>query len=211
MAKEKTEEKNIDAKEAKAEATPKAPRQREQQHMGGIVRIAGRDIDDSYTLFMALTKVKGIGHSMAHALSINIKDKYGIGPETKLSELDEQKISKIEELLKNPKSAGIPAFMLNRRKDRETGEDMHMIGTDVTVRIKQDVDADIKLQDWRGYRHQYGQKVRGQRTRSTGRTEETIGVTKKKEMPAAAGAAASAAAGAEKKPARQAQSGGAKK
>ena len=215
MAKEKTEEKNEknekNAVEAQVEPTPKAPKQKEQ-HMGGIIRIAGRDIDDSYTLFMALTKVKGIGHSMAHALSIGIKEKHGIDPNMKLSELDEQRIANVEEVLKNPKEFGVPSFLLNRRKDRETGEDMHVIGTDVTVRVRQDVDADVKLQDWRGYRHQYGQKVRGQRNRSTGRTGETIGVTKKKEMPATAGAGAAApAAGAEKKAAKPSPAAAAKK
>ena len=56
---------------------------------------------------------------------------------------------------------------------------MHMIGVDLTVKNRQDVDNMIRIQAWRGHRHQYGQKVRGQRTRSTGRTGATMGVMKK--------------------------------
>ncbi|MGD0511191.1 MAG: 30S ribosomal protein S13, partial [Candidatus Micrarchaeaceae archaeon] len=51
---------------------------------------------------------------------------------------------------------------------------------------------------WRGFRHQYGQKVRGQSTRSTGRTGITVGVTKKS-IQTAEKAAKAPAKGAEKK------------
>ena len=47
---------------------------------------------------------------------------------------------------------------------------MHVVGTDLIVQTKQDIDDMVKQQTWVGFRHQYGQKVRGQRTRSTGRT-----------------------------------------
>lgn len=57
---------------------------------------------------------------------------------------------------------------------------MHLVGTDLMVKNKDDVENAIKAQTWRGYRHQFGQKVNGQRSRSTGRTGETMGVTKKK-------------------------------
>ena len=43
----------------------------------------------------------------------------------------------------------------------------------------------------RGFRHQYGQKVRGQKTRSTGRTGSTVGVVKKSLQPAKKGAGGS--------------------
>jgi small subunit ribosomal protein S13 len=48
------------------------------------------------------------------------------------------------------------------------------------VQTRQDIEDMIKQQTYVGFRHQYGQKVRGQRTRSTGRTGATVGVTKKK-------------------------------
>jgi small subunit ribosomal protein S13 len=37
-----------------------------------------------------------------------------------------------------------------------------------------------EMNSWRGYRHAYGLKVRGQRTRSTGRKGKAVGVKVKK-------------------------------
>ena len=37
-----------------------------------------------------------------------------------------------------------------------------------------------KIGSWKGYRHSHGLKVRGQKTRTTGRTRKTLGVKKKK-------------------------------
>jgi small subunit ribosomal protein S13 len=41
---------------------------------------------------------------------------------------------------------------------------------------------------WRGYRHAYGLKVRGQRTKTTGRAGKALGVKKKEIMAKAAAA-----------------------
>ena len=89
-------------------------------------------------------------------------------------------------MIKNPAKYGIPNYMLNRNKDMETGNNLHLVSNDLIFATRQDVSRDVALRLWRGFRHQYGQKVRGQRTRSTGRTGETIGVMKKSAQPAAA-------------------------
>lgn len=49
----------------------------------------------------------------------------------------------------------------------------------MTFAVRQDINRDISIRTWRGYRHQHGQKVRGQHTRSSGRTGATVGVMKK--------------------------------
>ncbi len=145
----------------------------------GIVRIAGRDINGNFKIVKALMQVKGVGSTMASAIANVAYTKFGIDPSTKIGVLPEEKIAEIESIMKNPTKFGIPEYLLNRRKDRETGENLHLIGSDLTVRVRQDIEYDMKIQSWRGFRHQYGQKVRGQRTRSTGRTGATVGVTKK--------------------------------
>ena len=43
-----------------------------------------------------------------------------------------------------------------------------------------DVNMMRKIRCYKGIRHETGQKVRGQRTKSTGRTGKTVGVSKKK-------------------------------
>lgn len=167
---------------------------RQQRPEITIVRLAGRDINGNFKIEKALANVKGIGSNMAHALSLAIERKLNIKPDTRIGSLSDQELASIENVMKNPKGGNIPNFMFNRRKDLDSGQDMHIFGTDVIVRIKQDIDNGIKMQSWRGFRHQYGQKVRGQRTRSTGRTGATIGVTKKKGLEGAAAGAKAAEA-----------------
>ncbi len=93
--------------------------------------------------------------------------------------LSEEQIESIEAVIKEPSKYGIPSYMLNHRKDMETGKDVHIIGNDLTFAIRQDVNRSVIMRAWKGYRHQHSQKVRGQRTKSTGRTGATIGVMKK--------------------------------
>jgi small subunit ribosomal protein S13 len=45
----------------------------------------------------------------------------------------------------------------------------------------EDINILRKIRCYRGIRHETGQKVRGQRTKSTGRTGITVGVKRKKE------------------------------
>ncbi len=166
---------------AKENEEPKAAKPQEQKKAAStsIVRIAGKDIDGDFDIPSALMQIKGIGYNMANAISLGLRDIYNIPRETTIGSLDEAGIEKIEELLKDPKKAKMPLYLLNRQRDRETGENLHVVGTDLIVKTRQDIENDIKIQTYRGFRHRYGQKVRGQKTRSTGRTGATVGVTKK--------------------------------
>ena len=74
--------------------------------------------------------------------------------------------------------ATYPEFNLNRQKDMQTGENQHVIETDLIVSKKQDIDLERILQSWRGTRHSLNLKVRGQRTRCTGRAGKVVGVRK---------------------------------
>ncbi|RMF30503.1 MAG: 30S ribosomal protein S13, partial [Candidatus Nitrosothermus koennekii] len=85
----------------------------------------------------------------------------------------------IEEALKDPTRVNIPVWYLNRRKDIETGKDIHLITSDLDMTLRNDLERERITQSWRGIRHMYGLKVRGQRTRTTGRRRGgTIGVRK---------------------------------
>ncbi len=154
-----------------------------------IIRMSGRDINGNFTIQKAIDQIKGVGANLAHAIAFNAEKKYGIPMSTKLQDLSEENLEKLEEAIKDPVRLGIPSYLFNRRKDLETGKDLHMVGVDLMVKTRQDIDREIKIQTYRGFRHQYGQKVRGQRTRSTGRTGATIGVTKKGAAPAGPAAA----------------------
>jgi small subunit ribosomal protein S13 len=71
--------------------------------------------------------------------------------------------------------------MMNRPKDVYTGESRHLFGNDVSLTREEDVNIMRKIRCYKGIRHETGQKVRGQRTKSAGRTGLTVGVKRKKE------------------------------
>ena len=145
--------------------------------MREIVRIANTDLDGRKKVVEGIKNIKGIGHTFARAVVWAAK----IDPEKKLGELSDEEIERIEAVLKDPKSHGIPSYLLNRRKDLETGEDLHLIGDEVDIKMKFDIQREIDLKTWRGIRHMYGLPVRGRRLRGTFRRGRMIKVGKKKE------------------------------
>jgi len=145
---------------------------REFQH---IIRFAGTDIEGSQPVTYALTSVKGVGIKLANA----VIEKAGISPEARMGFLSSADVEKIEDIITNPVKYGIPAWLLNRRKDVETGENIHLLGSDLVLQTKNDIDQMKKIKSWKGFRHSYGLKVRGQRTKTTGRKGKAIGVKKK--------------------------------
>ncbi|HLN90081.1 MAG TPA: 30S ribosomal protein S13, partial [Candidatus Binatia bacterium] len=59
------------------------------------------------------------------------------------------------------------------------GKDSHILSADLALKIKTDIDGAKEIRSWRGYRHAYSLKVRGQRTKTTGRAGKALGVKKK--------------------------------
>jgi small subunit ribosomal protein S13 len=148
------------------------------------LRIVDTDVDGTLKTSYALSKIKGISLSLANA----ILTKTSISPEKRAGFLTEAEIEKIEEVIKDPAKNGIPSWLFNRRKELETGRDTHLISADLVLRTKMDIEKMKEIKSWRGYRHAYGLKVRGQRTKTTGRAGKALGVKKKTLMqrPAAA-------------------------
>jgi small subunit ribosomal protein S13 len=111
---------------------------------------------------MGLQKIKGVSFMMANAFCALA----GIEKTKRVGDLQETDISKLDSLIRNKKPADIPTWMLNRRKDMETGEDIHLIGGDLTFTHESDLRLLKKIKCYRGIRHMQGAPVRGQRTRS---------------------------------------------
>ncbi|MCW4006207.1 MAG: 30S ribosomal protein S13 [Candidatus Bathyarchaeota archaeon] len=145
------------------------------QEFNHIVRILGSDSAGTAKAVYAATKVKGVNLSLANI----ILKKAGINPDLRAGFLTESEISKIEDIIKDPYSYNIPAWLLNRRKDSDTGKDLHVISADLALATKNDIDLAKSIRCWRGYRHAYSLKVRGQRTKTTGRAGKSLGVKKK--------------------------------
>jgi len=141
-----------------------------------IVRLAGKDLDGTRKVAYALTQIKGINIRLADA----IVKKVEVPPDKRLGFLSEAEIRRIEDAILNINNYNIPSWLLNRRKDLESGKDIHLITSDLDLKMKEDIEREQAIKSWRGYRHSYGLKVRGQRTRTTGRKGRSVGVKKRR-------------------------------
>ena len=140
-----------------------------------IVRLHGSNLDGTKLIPYALCDIKGVGIRVARAIVKNL----GLDPFERLGVLSDADIRKLEEILENPVSRGIPVWMLNRRKDMYTGEDIHLLTSDLTLREKEDIDLMRETRSWKGERHARGLKVRGQKTKTTARKGRSIGVSRR--------------------------------
>lgn len=143
-----------------------------------IVRILETDIDGELPLVYGLSEVKGLGY----AFSLAICRVLGLNPEQRVGFLSDEVVKSIEDAARNPDKYGIPSWIYNRRKDYTSGEDLHLTGANLIYYVKEDIEREKRIKSWRGIRHSLGLKVRGQRTRTTGRTGLTVGVRKKRQQ-----------------------------
>ena len=120
-----------------------------------------------------------ISTTIERSLANAMLRKAGIGPDKRAGFLAEAEIERLEEIIKDPAKSGLPSWLLNRRKELETGKDTHLTSSDLVLRTKMDIEKMKEIKSWRGYRHAYGLKVRGQRTKTTGRAGKALGVKKK--------------------------------
>jgi small subunit ribosomal protein S13 len=110
-----------------------------------MARIAGVDIPRNKHIGVSLQYIYGIGPS----LSQKILDQTGINPDIKVSDLTEDEVNRLRELI-----------------DREFS---------VEGELRKEVNLNIKrlteIGSYRGIRHRFGLPVRGQRTRTNARTK----------------------------------------
>ena len=142
-----------------------------------IVRILSTDIEGGMNLYAGLAKIKGISWSLSNAICKSLC----MEKARKIGSLTEEEIRKISSFAKNPL---IPNFLLNRRNDFETGEDRHMIGTDLDLRKDFDIKRLKKIRSYKGIRHAAKLPVRGQRTKGHFRKNKSKGVGIKKKTKA---------------------------
>ena len=155
-----------------------------------LIRILGNDMPGENKTLIGLTQIRGIGYMFANSMLQILK----INPDSRIGTLSADQVSSIEKMIQDPKSQNFPTWFLNRQKDIETGDDMHLVTSDIAFNLRNDVEREKGVFSWRGYRHMYGLKVRGQRTRCTGRKGGAVGVAKGgKVLPARGGAGAPAA------------------
>ena len=131
-----------------------------------MARIAGVDLPNEKRVDIGLTYIFGIGRANV----VGLLEKAKVDPATRVKDLSEDEVKRL--------AKAIDGIMVEGDLQREVGQN---------IRRLEDIGT------YRGLRHRKGLPVRGQRTRSNGRTRrgkrKTVG-TVRKEAPAAAKSAA---------------------
>ena len=139
-----------------------------------ITRVAGKDIEGSKKIVVALSEIRGIGYNLAQVTLQSLN----INPSLRIGFLTDKEITEIETAIRNPSRTGIPSWYLNRQKDMDNGGNNHFITSDLDFAVSSDIEREKSVMSWKGYRHMFGLKVRGQCTRTTGRRGGAVGVKK---------------------------------
>lgn len=140
------------------------------------------DLDGNKALGNNLTKIKGVGPMLSHAICYLTK----IDKTAKTGFLSEEDIKKLNDTMKNISSQNLPKWLLNRRADPETGEDLHLFMSNLDFIKTNDLKQMMKIKSYRGFRHSAKLPSRGQRTKSNFRKSKStnksgsLGVKRKK-------------------------------
>ncbi len=140
-----------------------------------LVRLVNTDLDGKINVVNALTGIKGVNHRLsriiATAAEVPLTERIGNLNDEQLDSLS-QALDSVEEFT--------PVWMRNRRMDPISGDDIHMVGSEIDLTLEEDVNTMKKIKSWKGHRHDKNLPVRGQRTKANGRTGATVGVQRKK-------------------------------
>jgi len=143
----------------------------EEEDIRYFVRIGQADLDGTKSVERSLTELNGIGHRAARLIT----DEADVDRRSVFGKLDDDQIDEIVELVEGF-ADDAPEWLTNHRNDFFAGETTHEVGNDLELTRRQDINRMKMINSYKGVRHKRGQKVRGQRTKSTGRSEGTIGV-----------------------------------
>ncbi|MFB6283310.1 MAG: 30S ribosomal protein S13 [Halobacteria archaeon] len=145
--------------------------EQEDEDLKYFVRVGTTDLDGTKSFETALIEMDGVGRRVAKTIAQEID----VDPAETLGRLEDDKIEEVKDAIDSFEEIG-PSWMVNREKDRFTGEDKHVVGTELEIVHEEDISRMQKINSYKGIRHRKGKKVRGQRTKSTGRTEGTVEV-----------------------------------
>ncbi len=124
-----------------------------------MARIAGIDLPKNKHMYIALTRIYGVGTSLARKILEETK----IDPIHKVKDLTEKEISVIARYI----------------------EDNVKVEGELRRKVSQNIKRCIEIGCYRGIRHRRGLPVRGQRTHTNARTRKgprkTVAIRRKKE------------------------------
>ena len=147
----------------------------EKEEFRHIVRILDTDLDGNRRVEYSLCGVRGIGRRVARTIVVSS----GVDQNARMGDLSDDEVERLRGAIKSAEKR-LPGWMLNRKKDLISGDDKHIMGPDLLLKLRDDINLLRKIRSYRGIRHERGLRVRGQRTKSTGRRGLVVGVTRKK-------------------------------
>ncbi len=133
-----------------------------KQEIRQLVRLLDADIPGDKKVINSLRMITGVSFAMANAVCAVLN----LDRQQKIGTVSEEELQKIEDVIKSPGNYGIPSWIFNRRKASETGEDQHLITSNLKLAVEFDIKSMKKIKSYKGVRHSIGQPVRGQKTRS---------------------------------------------
>ena len=141
-----------------------------------ILRVQNTNINGKQKAPFGLRQIRGLGRRFS-VLTLKIAQ---VDCNKRSGELNEDEIKTVNDIIARPVDYNIPKWFLNRQKDPKHGNWTQLISNNLDTMMREDLERMRKSKNHRGLRHYWGHRVRGQRTKSTGRCGKTLGVTRKK-------------------------------
>ena len=128
-----------------------------------MARIAGIDIPRDKRVVIAMTYIMGIGRSTAEKV-IKLAN---VNPDTRVKDLSDEEVGRLRSIV-----------------DKMASTKDILIEGDLRREVAMNIKRLVEIGSYRGIRHRRGLPVRGQRTRTNGRSrrgpKRTVGVRRKK-------------------------------
>ncbi|EGC28736.1 40S ribosomal protein S18 [Dictyostelium purpureum] len=141
-----------------------------------IIRIYNTNVDGRRKVMYALMCVKGVGKRFADLVC----KKADVDTSKRAGELSKDEVERLTTIMNHPRQYNIPTWFLNRQKDIKDGKYSQCLANQIDVKFREDLERLKKIRAHRGIRHHFGLRVRGQKTKTTGRRGRTVGVAKKR-------------------------------
>ena len=141
-----------------------------------ILRVQNTNINGKQKAPFGLRQIRGLGRRFS-VLTLKIAQ---VDCNKRSGEMNEEEIKTVNDIIARPTDYNIPKWFLNRQKDPKHGTWTQLISNNLDTSMREDLERMRKSKNHRGLRHYWGHRVRGQRTKSTGRCGKTLGVTRKK-------------------------------
>ena len=108
--------------------------EKNNEELRHLVRIMNTDLQGAKPVEYALTGIPGIGRRTA----ILIAKGAGVDPTATLGYLPDEEVAKLDNAIGKIEEI-VPSWMLNRRRDLATGLDKHLLGTDIVLTFREDI------------------------------------------------------------------------